>query len=201
MPLPSRDHLMISPRQAEVLGRWGVATNHAVDQATLGAALSGLMAEEADAPVGLDELIDQLGAGAEPLERLLGDAIALAEVGERAHRRDDRWPHGLTDALRDIADLLEMHQAREPVAYAAALEAGAGGAPLVRRMVAEHRCIRRRFAAITEMTGDLDAPPHACATWRLLYVLCTKIGCDIERRMATEERRIYAPRLRNRTEA
>ncbi len=39
----------------------------------------------------------------------------------------------------------------------------------IRVMEREHEIHGVALARVRELTGDLIAPPHACATWRALY--------------------------------
>ena len=188
------------PARNEALARWGVASCDTVDREALHTGLSGLMTDETAPAETLSGLIARLRREAGPLRRLVRDALALARTADDAHRRDDRWPHGLVDELEDLADTLEMHDAREDAAYAAVADVAATGRRLAARMSAEHRCVRRRLEAVRSLTANFEAPAGACTTWRLTYVLLTKAAFELEGRMAIEEARLYAPLLRNRTE-
>lgn len=44
------------------------------------------------------------------------------------------------------------------------------------------------------MTGGFKAPAHACAAWRLLYVLCFKLYADCREQVELENRMLLTGR-------
>lgn len=188
-------------RQDRALRRWGVQNCHLVDQAAYGAGLSRLMADDDAAPRQAAGVVDHLRTDkGESVRRLLEDAVEMARAGEDAHAADDAWPHGVADELDDLLQDLEDHDAREDLAYGLALDAPAGRTRVIERMLEEHVAMTAQLAGLRRRMGDYAAPGHACATWRLLYVLCVKVEDILLGRMALEEQRLFRPVLRNHTE-
>lgn len=171
--------------EAETLERWGVRRCDAVDRAAFNAGLSALI--ELDRPEGedarrrLDRLQREEG---EAIRRRLEEALVLARTGERAHGTDDRWPHGLVDELYDLLQDLEAHDAHEAFARSAGK---AESAPLTAGLRADHAMLAARLDELRRLTGGYDAPAHACAVWRLLYVLCLKVDTALAERMRLED--------------
>lgn len=200
-PDPSPD-----PRDQAVLDRWGVARCDSVDLNALSSQLTGLMVEE-PAPseiVALSERTCQRRHSAQ--EDRLEDAIALARRAETVHRRDDAWPHGLADHLDDLLECTIVHQQREQAVVFPMLTHGVGALPVrtVEEMIAAHEDLLERWAALDRLTGSFVAPDHACAVWRLLYILCCTLGADCRAQVELENRMLVAgrePGLRKDTEA
>ncbi|SFS83650.1 hypothetical protein [Brevundimonas viscosa] len=170
--------------QAETLERWGVSQCDAVDRSVFNAGLSTLI--EIDCPASEDperRLARLLREEGEAIRRRLEDAVALARAGERAHRTDDLWPHGLVDELDDLLQDLEAHDAHEAFARSAP------GAPsaLAAGLKEDHGILAARLEALRRSTRGYEAPAHACAVWRLLYVLCLKVDRALAERMRLED--------------
>ena len=106
------------------------------------------------------------------LRRDLPPLIAAARKVERVHADKPGVPAGLADVLAVFWDEMQSHMAREERVLFPALRQGARGAAIampigvMEREHDEHAAALRR---IHRLTGDLEAPPHACATWRALY--------------------------------
>jgi regulator of cell morphogenesis and NO signaling len=147
-----------------------------VDPAALLAELAreGAPPETASAarlPVG--ELIDHvLTRYHEPLRAELPELVRLARKVERVHAEKPGCPLGLGDCLARVQEALELHMHKEEKVLFPLLRAGRGAlaalpASVMRQEHDEHAAALRR---IRELTGDLVAPPHACTTWRALYL-------------------------------
>jgi iron-sulfur cluster repair protein YtfE (RIC family) len=195
LPEPVQDH-----RHSEALARWGLRGPHLVDRNAFHTELSRLLdGEEAvptDSAAAIRPLLDD---EKETMRRLLDDAVILAGLGQQMHGGDDAWPQGVGDELYDLLQDLEGHDAREGRIWGQGIPEIGGG--VSRRMLEEHGDIRRRLAALVRITGGYQAPAHACLVWRLLYLLCLKVDHSLTERMRLEERRVFRPALRNRTEA
>ena len=208
MPMNPRQFADAMPdaRDQAVLDRWGVARCDAVDMDSVSSQLSWLMPEESAA------------GGPEPgserdcrrrhsmQESRIEDAISLASRAETVHRRDDAWPHGLSYQLEDILEQTVVHQQREQAVVFPMLTSGVGALPArtVDEMIAAHEDLLERWDALSRRTGGFQAPDHACAAWRLLYVLCFKLHLDCQAQVDLENRMLLAGRggdLRNHTEA
>ncbi len=170
--------------QAQTLERWGVQRCDAVDRAAFNAGLGALI--EIDRPAGEDpqRRLERLQGEGEALRRRLEEALMLARTGERAHSTDDRWPHGLVDELYDLLQDLEAHDAHEAFARSAAQ---AASAPLRAGLRDDHEALAARLEELRRLTGSYEAPAHACAVWRLLYVLCLKVDRALVERMRLED--------------
>lgn len=180
-PLPYGDDQL----QAETLERWGVRRCDAVDRAAFNAGLSDLIEIEGapgeDPRLRLDRLQREEG---EAVRRRLRDALALARTGDLAHRTDDLWPHGIVDELDDLLQNLEAHDAHEGYARSAA---GGASAALAAGLRDDHAFLGGRLDELRRLTGGYEAPAHACAVWRLLYVLCLKVDRALAERMQLED--------------
>lgn len=170
--------------QTQTLERWGVQRCDAVDRAAFNAGLSALI--EIDRPAGEDpqRRLDRLQGEGEALRRQLEEALILARTGERAHRTDDQWPHGIVDELYDLVQDLEAHDAHEAFAHGAAETASA---PLRAGLRDDHKVLAARLEEVRRLTGGYEPPAHACAVWRLLYVLCLKVDRALVERMRLED--------------
>lgn len=193
-----------SSREQAVVDRWGVARCDDVKLDRVSAELSRLMAEGAG--------VDETDGPVEGLcrrrhseqEARLEEAIALASRVEAVHRQDDAWPHGLVDQLEDILDCMVAHQQREQAVVFPMLMAGVDALPdqTVSAMIAAHEDLLGHWSRLDQRTGGFKAPAHACAAWRLLYVLCCKLYHDGRAQMELENRMLLAGRegrLRNHT--
>lgn len=171
--------------EAETLERWGVGRCDAVDRAVFDAGLSALA--EIDRPAWEDpqrrlEGLRREEGGA--VRGLLQEATTLARTGERAHRTDDHWPHGIADELYDLLQDLEAHDVHEAFARGAVPEPSA---PLAAGLRDDHAMLAARLDELRRLTRGYDAPAHACAVWRLLYVLCLKVDTALAERMRLED--------------
>ena len=182
----SLDELLCGDDQieAETLERWGVRRCDVVDRAVFDAGLSALI--EFDPPVWEDpqrrlEGLRRDEGGA--VRGRLEEAVALARTGERAHRTDDHWPHGIADELYDLLQDLEAHDVHEAFARGAV----PASAPLAAGLRADHAILSARLDGLRRLTGGYEAPAHACAVWRLLYILCLKVESALAERMRLEE--------------
>jgi regulator of cell morphogenesis and NO signaling len=62
----------------------------------------------------------------------------------------------------------------------------------VRVMETEHDGHRIALKLIRELTGDLEAPPHACATWRALYDGLAALEADLMQHIHLENNILFA---------
>lgn len=134
-------------------------------------------------------------------EDSLEDAVALAAKAETVHRQDDSWPHGLSDDLEEILDRTVVHQQREQAVVFPMLTAGVRALPAqtVDDMMSAHEDLLQRWRQLGLRTGGFEAPDHACATWRRLYLLCRVLEQDCRVQVDLENRMLAAD-LRNDTE-
>ena len=191
-PQPERLDLIPAADPA-VLRRWGVSDCSRVDLASLTDSLARLQHDEVAPPSGVDRLVRHIrDRYHHTLTAVLGDAIALATACEAVHGRDDLWPHGLSDRLIETLDALQHHQQREDsVVFPLLLADRARAAEAVALMEAEHAGIRARLDGVLVATGGFRAPPQACVSWRLLYVLCCKVDVDAREQIRLEEDELF----------
>ena len=95
----------------------------------------------------------------------------MAAKVERVHAERDACPMGLAAHLDHMADELTAHMNKEEAVLFPLI--ARGGARLhgpVQVMEAEHRDHAENLARLRELAHDFVPPPHACATWRALYL-------------------------------
>jgi len=120
----------------------------------------------------LDELVQHiLDRYHAPLRVELPRLIELAGQVERAHADKPDRPVGLTDLLTEVKAAVESHLAKEEQILFPLIVAGRGRTAHmpVQVMMKEHDDHGQNLQRIREITGDLTAPEHACASWRELY--------------------------------
>lgn len=200
---PQPERLDLIPAADPVaLRRWGVSDCGRIDRRALYDSLARLQHDEAAPPSDAARLVRHIrDRYHHALVDVIGDAIALATACETAHSGDDLWPHGLSDHLIEILEAVEHHQQREDaVVFPMLLAGGPGAAEAVRMMEAEHAGIRASLDRLLALTQGFQAPARACASWRVLYVLCCKIDVDIREQIRLEERELFSQCIRESTE-
>lgn len=199
MRLRPRHLTNLSPEEGdlEVMDRWGVSRCDAVEMASVSSELTKLLADEA-APSGEPrDLVGWICKRRHPVqENRLEEAIAIATRAELIHRQDDAWPHGLADQLIEMLDSLVTHQQREQAVVFPMLLRGVDALPdrTIDEMVAAHEDLMARWRGLDQLTGGFKTPAHACAAWRLLYVLCFKLYADCREQVELENRMLLAGR-------
>ena len=81
-------------------------------------------------------------------------------------------PLGLADVLVEFWTEMQQHMLKEERVLFPMLRAGMRGGQVympVRVMEHEHDAHAEHLATIRALTGDLQIPAHACATWTALY--------------------------------
>ncbi|WP_324819265.1 hemerythrin domain-containing protein [Brevundimonas sp.] len=201
-PQSRRLELIPSP-DCDSLTRWGIVDCDKVDRRALADSLARLQDDESTPPPDAAGMIGRIRSRYhQVLLEIIADAVALATACERVHAADDRWPHGLSDRLMGLLEALELHQQREDAVVFPLLLSGSPQADAaVRFMAREHASIRDRLDLLSAVTCAFKAPADACMKWRVLYVLCRKIDFDIRELIGMEEHELFAPHIRDRTEA
>jgi regulator of cell morphogenesis and NO signaling len=119
------------------------------------------------------ELLDHIMARYhEALRRDFPPLIEAARRVEHVHAGKPAVPVGLAEELAAFWSEMESHMFREEQIIFPVIRDGAAGSQLpvtVRVMRSEHHDHARSLARIRKLTGDLEIPAHACATWRALY--------------------------------
>lgn len=181
----------------EVMDRWGVSRCDAVEMASVSSELTKLLDEEPAPPTDPRRLVGWICERRHSVqETRLEEAIAIATRAELVHRQDDAWPHGLADQLIEMLDCVVTHQQREQAVVFPMLVRGVGALPdrTVDEMIAAHEGLMARWRTLDQLTGGFKAPAHACAAWRLLYVLCYKLYVDTREQVDIENRMLLAGR-------
>lgn len=209
-PLPERpertfrQRLDVTPEtDPAVLRRWGVTDCDRVDRRNLTRGLTRLQDSEAPPPADPASLVRHIRRRYHrALITLIEDAVELASACEAAHSGKARWPHGLSDRLARILEVLETHQQREDaVVFPMLLQGRPGATNAACLMTSEHAELRALLDATLSVTREFEIPAEACARWRLLYLLCRKIDFDVREQMRLEESGLFPPDLRDSTEA
>jgi regulator of cell morphogenesis and NO signaling len=108
----------------------------------------------------------------EALRRDVPPLIDAARKVERVHADKSAVPIGLADTLDAFWSEMQSHMKKEEDILFPRIASGMTG-PMVTMPIqvleAEHDEHAVSLARIRELTGDLETPPHACATWRALY--------------------------------
>jgi regulator of cell morphogenesis and NO signaling len=108
----------------------------------------------------------------ETLRRDLPALIDAARKVERVHADKPAVPAGLAEVLVEFWTEMQQHMMKEERVLFPMLRNGVRGVQVympVRVMEHEHDEHAAHLARIREVTGDLEIPPHACATWTALY--------------------------------
>jgi regulator of cell morphogenesis and NO signaling len=106
------------------------------------------------------------------LRRDVPALIMAARRVEKVHAAKPAVPAGLADHLSRFWSEMQNHMEKEEAVLFPMLRRGALGPAVympVRVLQTEHEEHGHDLARIRELTGDLEIPPHACATWTALY--------------------------------
>jgi len=106
-----------------------------------------------------------------PLRTEIPRLIELARRVERVHAAQPARPEGLADFLEEVRVAVESHLAKEEQILFPLILSGRGQNAYmpVQVMIQEHDDHGRSLRRIRELTGDLQIPDCACASWRELY--------------------------------
>lgn len=105
------------------------------------------------------------------LRRDVPPLIDAARKVERVHADKPGVPRGLAAELETFWDEMQPHMMKEENVLFPMLSRGMGAqvAMPIQVMQSEHDEHAIHLANIRALTGDLEIPEHACATWRALY--------------------------------
>jgi regulator of cell morphogenesis and NO signaling len=129
------------------------------------------------------------------LRRDLPALVAAARRVERVHAGKPAVPAGLGDLLEDFAEDMERHMVKEETVLFPLIRRGARGEAVympVRVMESEHDAHGRQLARIRELTGDLQPPAHACATWTALYRGLAALEAELMEHIHLENNVLFA---------
>jgi regulator of cell morphogenesis and NO signaling len=120
-----------------------------------------------------DELIEHIvWHHHEGMRRDFPPLVEAARKVERVHAAKPAVPDGLANELDAFWSEMQSHMAKEEQVLFPAIRRGARGPQVympVRMMQIEHDAHAKHFERVRQLTGDLETPVHACATWRALY--------------------------------
>jgi regulator of cell morphogenesis and NO signaling len=107
-----------------------------------------------------------------PLRAQLPELERMAARVEVVHPDKPGCPLGLAKHLASVREELELHMQKEEQILFPMIASGrgAGAAGPVSVMEREHDEHAVSLQRIRELTGDMVPLPHACTTWRALYV-------------------------------
>lgn len=136
----------------------------------------------------------------EALRRDVPPLIQAARKVEHVHASKPGVPEGLADVLEEFWTDMQTHMMKEERVLFPILRQGASGPQVampVRVMMQEHDGHAQHLARIRELTGDLQPPAHACATWRALYHGLQKIEADLMEHIHLENNILFARATRS----
>jgi regulator of cell morphogenesis and NO signaling len=128
------------------------------------------------------------------LRRDMPSLIEAARKVERVHAAKPAVPAGLSDQLRAFWDEMQRHMSKEESVLFPMIRRGARGEAVftpIRVLEAEHDDHGRQLERVRELTTDLVAPPHACATWRALYDGLVRIEADLMQHVHLENHVLF----------
>lgn len=149
----------------------------------------------------LRELVDHIVARFhEPLRAELPELVRMARRVEVVHPEKPGCPLGLGDHLARVQEELELHMQKEEQVLFPIIRSGRGahaGGPVsvMEREHDEHAVALRR---IRELTGDMQPPPHACTTWRALYLRLDALERDLMEHIHLENNVLFPRALEER---
>lgn len=106
------------------------------------------------------------------LRRDLPPLIDAARRVERVHAKKPAVPTGLAEHLVEFWTEMQSHMHKEEMMLFPMIRRGVRGNGVympVRVMQEEHDQHAEALRRIRQLTGDLEIPAHACATWTALY--------------------------------
>lgn len=133
------------------------------------------------------------------LRRDLPALIEAARKVERVHREKPAVPAGLADLLSTFLSEMETHMMKEERVLFPMLRRGGRGQAVympVRVLEHEHETHRDVLQHIRRLTGDLEAPAHACATWRALYAGLSTLEAELMQHIHLENNILFARAIR-----
>jgi regulator of cell morphogenesis and NO signaling len=129
------------------------------------------------------------------LRKDLPRLIDAAHKVERVHADKPGVPAGLADVLVAFFTEMEQHMQKEERVLFPMLRRGVRGEGVsmpVRVLEREHDGHREYLGRIRELTGDLQIPPHACATWTALYQGLEHIEAELMQHIHLENNILFA---------
>lgn len=164
---------------AEALDKKGLDADTVVAQLE---ALSTEPAERDWQALSAPELVDYIYQNYHLLHReQLPELLRMARRVEAVHGDKPGCPLGLADHLTHVANELESHMQKEEQILFPMLKQGlnAQAAGPIHVMQHEHDDHGEALQKIIDLTDDMTPPPHACNTWRALYLGLDSLRNDL----------------------
>ena len=124
----------------------------------------------------------------------LPELIQLSERVERVHGGHTACPAGLSAHLRQMAEDLEAHMAKEEQILFPMITRGMGamaGGP-VSIMRHEHEDHGSALEALEHLTNGLTLPDDACGSWQRLYQGLSTFRDDLKAHIQTENELLFS---------
>ncbi|HLU67568.1 MAG TPA: iron-sulfur cluster repair di-iron protein [Kofleriaceae bacterium] len=128
------------------------------------------------------------------LRREVPSLIAAARRVEKVHAAKPAVPAGLADLLETFWLDMQAHMQKEEMVLFPMLRQGARGPAVyapIRVMEREHDGHGATLERVRQVTGDLVAPEHACATWRALYQGLAALESDLMQHIHLENNVLF----------
>jgi regulator of cell morphogenesis and NO signaling len=129
------------------------------------------------------------------LRRDIPPLIEAARKVERVHATKPGVPAGLADELTAFWNEMQQHMRKEESILFPLISRGGRGMEVavpVRAMMREHDEHAVRLERIRVLTGRMQPPPHACATWRALYAGLAQVETDLMLHIHLENNILFA---------
>lgn len=128
----------------------------------------------------------------------LPELIRLAARVEHVHGDRNDCPHGLSEHLRNMQQVLESHMCKEEHILFPALLDGLGKhvqGP-ISVLSLEHDEHAQALQGLLQLTNQLTPPEDACNTWRALYRGLDELRGDLMQHIHLENNVLFANALR-----
>ena len=132
------------------------------------------------------------------LRRDVPPLIEAARKVERVHAGKPYVPVGLAAHLEDFWQEMVDHMEKEEQILFPMLRRGVRGVgvtPPIRRMEMEHDTHGHSLARVRVLTGNLQPPEGACATWRALYEGLSRLETELMQHIHLENNVLFARAL------
>jgi len=133
-----------------------------------------------------------------PLRSDLPALVELAKKVEDVHAGKPSCPRGIAQHLAHVLVEVEIHLAKEERILFPLIRAGRGPTALmpIKVMMQEHEDHGVNLRRTRALTGDLAAPPEACASWRSLYQGLAQLEADLMEHIHLENNVLFPRALR-----
>jgi regulator of cell morphogenesis and NO signaling len=129
------------------------------------------------------------------LRRDVPSLIEAARKVERVHATKPEVPAGLADTLSRFWEEMQSHMMKEERILFPLLRDGMVGGRIaapIAVMMEDHDEHAVSLERIRQLTHGMQAPPHACATWRGLYAGLSQLEAELMVHIHLENNVLYA---------